>query len=371
MKNPLNADVIVVGAGPGGAASAKYCAAAGLKTVLIEKKALPRDKVCTGMIMGNWALDTIREEFGTIPDTIFTSPPELNGHRFYVAGAAVQTLTAHTLLTWRKDLDHWLVACARDAGAVLVSNTRVLRVVAHEDHIRVDLLKDGKKESLSARFVIGADGATSVVRKSILPELQVNYSGPVRVWYQGRLSLDQRYIHWFFPKRLPRPRFNVNHKDGILLLEGAGIKELAREIAETLSPYGFDPDWKPIKKDGCVIALLHRQLLEGDFVPAKGNVLLVGDAAGLILPITFEGIGTALKSGIAAARTIIANAHHGRIAAPEYVSGIQTIIDAIRHLYMDRFHLKGEMDPLKRNLGPDAIAAGLVSAYRETLLLQE
>jgi choline dehydrogenase-like flavoprotein len=52
MKNERYPDVLVVGAGPGGSAAAKYCAEAGLKTILIEKKKIPRDKVCTGMIMG-------------------------------------------------------------------------------------------------------------------------------------------------------------------------------------------------------------------------------------------------------------------------------------------------------------------------------
>lgn len=44
-------DVIVVGAGPGGCAAAKNCAELGLKTMLLEKKKLPREKLCTGMVM--------------------------------------------------------------------------------------------------------------------------------------------------------------------------------------------------------------------------------------------------------------------------------------------------------------------------------
>ena len=64
MKDSQVFDVVVVGAGPGGAAAAKRCADRGLNTLLIEKKELPRDKVCSGMIMGQWALEIIRQEFG-------------------------------------------------------------------------------------------------------------------------------------------------------------------------------------------------------------------------------------------------------------------------------------------------------------------
>ena len=371
MKNQLHPDVLVVGAGPGGCAAAKYCAEAGLKTVLIEKKTLPRDKVCTGMIMGTWAFELIREWFGEIPASILASPAELIGHRLYVPGADVHTLKAHTLLTWRKDLDRWFVDQARTSGVNIEENARVTRVVRGDDRIRVDLTQNASPYTLYPRFVIGADGATSIVRKSVFPGLSVPYSGPVRVWYQGELTLDENYIHWFFPKRLPRPRFNINQKDGFILLEGAGVKALSKEIEKVLSPYGFDPRWKPCKKDGCAIALLHQPLIDGRFSPAKGNVLLVGDAAGLILPITFEGIGSAIKSGIAAARSIVESINRKEDAAPLYLSAIEGIINAIRHLYRDDFQLKGEMDPVAQKMTPDRIAVHLVSAYNETLRQQE
>lgn len=371
MVDKCDLDVIVVGAGPGGSAAAKRCSEAGLKTVMIEKKELPRDKVCTGMIMGNWAFDLIEKQFGKIPASILTSPPELLGHRLHVDGTDVQTLKAHTLLTWRKDLDHWFVKQARKSGVIIKENARVTHVEDDGGRIRVDFVGNGSRETLWSRFVIGADGATSMVRRSLFPKLKVNYSGPVRAWYHGELSLDKNYIHWFFPKRLPRPRFNINQKDGIILLEGAGVKELSQEIEKTLSPYGFDSSWKPFKKDGCAIALLHQQLIDGRFVPARGNVLLVGDAAGLILPITFEGIGTAIKSGIAAARSIIESTTRTKDAAPIYLSAIQGVIETIRHLYNDRFQLKGAMDPVSQRMAPRQIAECLVSAYNETLIQQE
>ena len=323
------------------------------------------------MIMGNWALNSIQEEFGKIPGKILTSPPELFGHRLYVAGADVHKLEAHTLLTWRKDLDYWFVKQAQGSGAIVQENARAVSVEKDGERIRVDLKINGGTKTLFPRFVIGADGATSMVRRSLFPDLKVPFSGPVRVWYRGELTLDNDYIHWFFPKRLPRPRFCVNQKGGIVLIEGAGVKELSKEIEEALLPYGFDSRWKPIKKDGCAIALLHRQLIDGSFAPAKGNILLVGDAAGLILPITFEGIGTAIKSGIAAARSIIESVHRQGNAAPEYLSAIQGIIKTIRHLHKDRFQLKGEMDPVKQGMKPNQIAACLVSAYKETLLQQK
>jgi len=105
MKDSQSFDVIMVGAGPGGSVAAKRCAEKELNTLLIEKKQLPRDKVCSGMVMGQWALQIIEEEFGKIPQSVLTDPPFLSGHRFYVGTAEAQELKWPTALLWRKNLD--------------------------------------------------------------------------------------------------------------------------------------------------------------------------------------------------------------------------------------------------------------------------
>ncbi|HKI48544.1 MAG TPA: hypothetical protein VKA69_04415, partial [Desulfobacteria bacterium] len=165
---------------------------------------------------------------------------------------------------------------------------------------------------------------------------------------------------------LPRPRFNVNHKDDVFLIEGSGLRELRKEIKETLAPYGFDPHSQPLWKDGCAIALLHDDLLSGVFQPAKRNVLLIGDAAGLILPITFEGIGSALKSGILAAEAIIKRLDHEKEVGSSYVKSLEPILETIGRLCKVQDGLK-----TAANGGPDFLAKALKDAYRETLTLQE
>lgn len=364
MGNSQLYDVIVVGGGPGGAAASKRCAEAGLETLLIERKVLPRDKVCTGMVMGEWSINSIREEFGEIPQSVFLHPPKLAGHQLHVAGASVQTLEWPTWIGWRKDLDFWLVNRAKDSGVTVKENLRVDHVVAGDGYYKVVTKTKKDLQTLRARFVVGADGATSVIRRSLFPKLRVNYSGPVRECYSGGLSLDKNYIHWFFPKGMARPRFNVNQKNDVFLIEGAGLRELGSEIADTLSPYGYNPKSKPIWKDGCAIALLHDELLSGEFKPAMDNILLVGDAGAFILPITFEGIGTALKSGIFAAEAIAQSIKEKRVAASFYLDRVVGIVEAIRKLCETQKQLTVKQEP-------EIMAAALLAAYRETLTIQE
>jgi len=239
-------------------------------------------------------------------------------------------------------------------------------VVQEGNNLRVVMKHQKQTRELKARFLSGADGATSVVRRTTFPNLGVPYSGPVRECYKGSLDLERDYIHWFFPRGLPRPRFNVNHKDDVFLIEGAGIRELSREITETLSPLGFDPESRPLWRDGCAIAMLHEPLLSGIFEPARGNVFLVGDAAGLIFPITFEGIGSALKSGLAAAEAIHESLDGKTPAAPLYLRKIAPIVKTIERLHHVQERLK---KPPPQGSGP--VAEALLKAYRETLTIQE
>ena len=355
-------DVIVVGAGPGGSAAAMKCAQNGFRTLILEKRRLPRDKVCTGMIMGQWANDIIREEFGDIPPRVLIDPGHLSGHMVHVPGVPPKVIESRTPIAWRKDLDLWMNEKATKKGVKIRDRTRVV-AVSHDDRGCNLIIEDeeGRKE-FRTRFLIGADGGTSVVRRSLFPTLKVRYSSPIRECYKGSLDIERDYCHWFFPKSLPRPRFDINHKGDFFLIEGSGIRELREDIRLTLAHYGFSINAQPLWRDGCAIPLLHQELISGSFSPARGNTLLVGDAAGLILPITFEGIGTALKSGLLAAETVTEAAGHERGAGEIYLQKLEPLLLAIK-----KFHALQEDLSSAATQGASELAKGLKEAYEETL----
>jgi len=75
------ADVVVIGAGPAGTVAAKKCAEHGMSTILLERRTLPRRKVCTGLIISTLAHTIIAEEFGVIPEDALTDPPRIVGYQ--------------------------------------------------------------------------------------------------------------------------------------------------------------------------------------------------------------------------------------------------------------------------------------------------
>jgi len=355
-------DVIVVGGGPGGSVAAKKCAQSGLKTLLLERKKLPRDKVCSGMVMGPWANDIIQQEFGNIPPEILTKPPQLSGHMMHVPGIPPQRILYKTPLAWRKDLDFWMIRIAGEEGVEILEGARVIEVNQKAGACTVSAMLGETTREIESRFVIGADGGASAVRKSICPQLKVQYSVPTRECYDGELDLEKDYFHWFFPEHRARPRFGLNHKGDCFLIEGSGIKELRNEINQILAQYGYDTKSKAIWKDGCLIPRLHDALISGAFSPAQGNILLIGDAAGLLFPITFEGIGTALKSGISAADSVAQSIKEGNEAAGIYLQEIKSILQTIRNLHA--WNKKLEQEAAK---GASELSNALTAAYGDTL----
>ena len=151
-------DVVVLGGGPGGASAAVHCANAGLETLLLERRPLPRDKVCSGMIMGRWAHEVIESGFGPIPDEILADPKYLVGHKIHVPGAAPVTIPWRTPIAWRKDLDGWMLQRAAARGAVVWDRARVVALEEERAGHRLTVSRNREEVAVSARFLVGAEG---------------------------------------------------------------------------------------------------------------------------------------------------------------------------------------------------------------------
>lgn len=327
----IQVDVAIVGAGPAGSAAAKRCAESGLETVLLEKKELPRDKVCSGMIIGQTAQKIIQAEFGGLPKKVLAYPYYYSGIMIHIPGVKPSCIEFRIPVGWRRDIDFWITQNAQRAGAQVWDRCRIKSVEAEKDQLTVKLLKDGKESSIKASYVIGADGVHSIVRRKIFLELKANYQHELREVYRGSFPLDRNYFHGFYiPGKF---WFDINHKGPYYCLEVSAkpgeLQKRADQAKKILHRhYDFDPETQPLHRDGCMEPRIHEELIRATFRPAKGRVLLAGDAAGFQLP-TSEGIGTALLSGFMAGESIVEAIKGGGDVSERYLRKVQQIINTI------------------------------------------
>jgi len=312
-------DVIVVGAGPSGAAAAKRCAAGGLKTLLADKQKLPRRKACSGIIT-NAAQNYVLENFGPIPPEVFGTPAASRGMCFHFpsVGPVFVDTDCYAPYVWRDRFDLFL---ARASGADLQDRTRFLRMENEtRDGFEAVLLRGREEVRVRARFLVAADGGRSHVVHTHAPDV---YAGMPWMWacqkyYEGSVDADDRYLYYFLVKGMgPFPWLNIKDGQIIIGLAGSGgekfrpmnaafLEFLRRELRLEIG--------REIATEGCfanTLTPLNR------FFPGRGRILAVGDAMGLMHQ-GGEGISCGLASGGHAGEAIVQGLAAGSDPLPIY-----------------------------------------------------
>ncbi|MFH1775157.1 MAG: NAD(P)/FAD-dependent oxidoreductase [Chloroflexota bacterium] len=360
-------DVIVVGAGPAGTAAAQRCAEGGLNTLLLEKSRLPREKLCGGMVMGPVAHDLISQEFGEVPQSVLSAPHYLSGYMFHVPGVGSEKLENRTLLAWRSSLDYWMNQQAEARGVIIWQGARVTGLSRQGSGFLVEIEKGKERWKLKTRYLVGADGMGSFTRWFLFPGFMPKYSYIYQECYRGELDLDNKYFHWFRPVDKDAISLAAHHKGELVVIHVGG---LPRQLKERMSrardylarEYNLNLESKTVWRDGCLWSLMHGELFSHTFRPAQGNALLVGDAGGLVLPVSGEGIGTAIKSGLLAASAIIATARSGEEPDSRYLAAVEDILTAFKEMYSWTERIQAE-----RDRGGHALPQVYRDAYQSTL----
>jgi geranylgeranyl reductase family protein len=320
-------DLLVVGAGPAGAAAGIEARRLGLDALVVDKATFPRDKTCgDGLTTGALRLlDELGCDVRTLPswaaitETVLVSP---SGREVEVP---LPPDGAYAGVVPRAELDAALVAYARDRGVDVHEGAAVTGVREHADRIDATLA-DGTE--VSARFVVAADGHWSPVRRMAGAES----APPLGSWHAFRqyfTGVDDRRLWvlfeedllpgyaWVFPVgATPEGAGRANVGFGVLRNDGeANGKALAaqwRGLADRPSlRRALGPDAEP---EGTVRAWPIPAAYDRDRL-AHGRVLFVGDAGNVVDPMTGEGIAQALESGMLAARAVGGRGDAAAVAA--------------------------------------------------------
>ncbi|MEW6441278.1 MAG: FAD-dependent monooxygenase [bacterium] len=320
----LVCDAVVVGAGPAGSAAARALVAGGMKTLLIEKRSLPRPKICSGLL-SQWTVHFIHRKFGVIPPEVYTSVPFLDGIAlsFPSLPDPVVLRSKGPIPYVRRDrFDQFL---ARAGRAEIRDGLRMVRVAADGDGFELACerrRKDGRlsRTNVRAAYLVGADGSNSRTVRCVLPEAYRGaiWATGVQMHLSGKVRLDPLYFHTFFHLGIGFYAW-ANLKDGQIVAGSAGIgrnKALGyfRSFLSLLEREYALENRGAVKTEGMagyLLAPLNR------FVLGKGNLVIAGDAAGF-MHSGGEGISCALTTGDLAGDAIVTAAKTGRRALDVY-----------------------------------------------------
>jgi geranylgeranyl reductase family protein len=294
-------DLVVVGAGPAGSAAALGALRAdpGLRVLLLDRSDFPRDKSCGDGIAPHVVDALASVGAGDVVDG-WTPLRRLELSRD--EAAVRRTMARDVWVIPRRELDARLVAHAVGAGAELRRH-RVREVRVRPDGVLLDGCHLG-------RVVVGADGAQSVVRQEVgVPAVRRR-----AIALRGYAPTQPRHLGSqvivFGHRRQPSYAWSFDRGDGLAnvgygeLLDGPAQEGPSRQLLldqlEALIPgtASTGDSWRGH----------HLPLSEARWQQPDGPVLLTGDAAGLVNPMTGEGIYYAVASGILAGRTAAAPA---------------------------------------------------------------
>lgn len=307
--------MIVVGAGPAGATLAYELAKKGIGVLLLEKESLPRYKCCAGGVTARAVKLLDFDISEVVEDVVHNVSVTYNFGSPYV-GHHTQPLI-YTVM--RDVFDHLLVKRAQQFGAVVIDGQEVRQIQTNADWIEISTAEG----IFRSRLVAGADGAYSVVARKLGMKRNTEYIAAIEAEVvvpeeelakrQSRVEMDLGCVPagyaWVFPKR-----------DHLSIGAGcpvSGAKNLKRYHQKFVNSLGIAHCH--INRSGAHLT----PIAMGKGVISQGRALLVGDAAGLVDPLTGEGIHNAIQSAQLAAAVIESALAQNNIDLRDYQQAVE------------------------------------------------
>lgn len=330
-------DLAVIGAGPAGAAAAFHAASAGLRVALLDKSDFPRDKICGDGLTARAVVEL--QKLG-LEEEIHKRGARI--HQFQMTAPIGRVVAAlkgapgfpdYAYVLPRLQLDALLVERAVAAGAELRTQQEVTHWNADDSGITLTIKTANGTQTLRARLAILATGAHLALsqRMRLLPR-KPQMLVAVRQYMEGLEQQDTWHLH-FGRSTLPGYGWIFPAGNGLANV-GIGLEQRRRErsLNDDLQRYLSSAAGRKILGNARPVSAPRSFPLRWDFLDSPlsaPRLLIAGEAAGLVNPLTGEGIDYALESGHIAATHAIRTLQTGIEDPRTYANALHTEYDKL------------------------------------------